>query len=521
MAKIKIQGDTKDAQAKIRALAKDLDKLEQKAKKPIKPNVKGTAKSSVSANEKAMAYQGKSNNRFAKKDVYPTSIRSNAIGTTIGGGLLKVIDLVVGSGIELGKAFTRLGTGVSGLGSKLEKFQNALEIYNEPQKEALSRADKIDALDDERRSHNTKTNAEEFGWSRAFANIGGANGQAVVDKLQSYLDMATSGKMDEMDQAWKNLNPMGISWTDIEKGNTWEVFAKMLKAYAEAGKDGVNELEPAFQQIFGKRQMGIIRKMGDGSELTQQASLLKTEYDKSISPNESKILDAASQSEIIRSQAEIHSMAIPKSGIKYVIEGAQHQLDSAKLNEEMLGDNAGQIVKETIQQALNDITLPNLSSMPQLLTGDISLSELGKSLNNSIWEQVRNWNDSRLDERLKNADEASRLDGVYKGLFHWDHETLSNGKEQYTSFNPIEPMMKVEPMTKVEAKIEHSAIDAATKAIQDDINTKLQVGQYMKDLVNQLKTNTEATNRMNNTMQKNSSNNTQSVNNVSSTAVFN
>lgn len=33
-------------------------------------------------------------------------------------------------------------------------------------------------------------------------------------------------------------------------------------------------------------------------------------------------------------------MTIPESGTKYVIEGAQHQLDSAKLNEQMLGDNA-------------------------------------------------------------------------------------------------------------------------------------------------------------------------------------
>ena len=74
---------------------------------------------------------------------------------------------------------------------------------------------------------------------------------------------------------------------------------------------------------------------------------------------------------------------------------------------------------------------------------------------------------------------------------------------------------------RAEAKIEHSAIDAATKAIQNDINTKLQVGQYIKDLVNQLRTNTEATNRMNNTMQKNGVNNSQSVNNNSSTAVFN
>lgn len=508
MAKIKIQGDTKDAQSKIKALAKDLDKLEQKAKKPIKPNVKATAKSSVSAKEKSMSHQGKNNKHFS-------SIQTNALGTAFGGGLLKVIDLVLGSTIELGKGFVRLTTGVSGLGSKLEKFQNALEIYNEPQKEALSRADKIDALDDERRSHNTKTNAEEFGWSRAFANIGGANGQAVVDKLQSYLDMATSGKMDEMDKAWKSLNPMGINWSDIEKGNTWEVLAKMLKAYAEAGKDGVNELEPAFQQIFGKRQMGIIRKMGDGSELTQQASLLKTEYDKSISPNESKILDAAAQSEIIRSQAEIHSMAIPESGIKYVIEGAQHQLDSAKLNEQMLGDNADQIVKETVQQGLKDITPPNLSFSSSLLSGDIPSAELGKLLNNKIWEQARNWNDSILDERLKNADKASRIDGVYKGLFHWDHKTLPNGKEQYTSFNPIEPIMRAE------AKIEHSSIDAATKAIQNEINTKLQVGQYIKDLVNQLRTNTEATNRMNNTMQKNGVNNSQSINNNSSTAVFN
>lgn len=515
MAKIKIQGDTKDAQSKIKALAKDLDKLEQKAKKPIKPNVKASTKSSVSAKEKSMSHQGNFGKSFNKKDIFDSTVKSNMIGSAFGGAFMKVIDLVLGSATELGKGFIRLTTGVSGLGSKLEKFQNALEIYNEPQKEALERADKIDALDDERRSHNTKTNAEEYGWSEAFVSESGANGQAVVDKLQSYLDMATSGDHDEMTKAWKNLNPIGIKWSEVEKGNTWEILAKMLKAYSEAGKDGMNELEPAFRQIFNSKQMGVIRKMGDGSKFTRKASLLKTEYDKSISPNESKILDAADEAEMIRAKAKIHDMAIPESGIKYIIEGAQHQLDSAKLNEQMLGDNANQIVKETVQQGLKDITPPNLSFSSPLLSGNIPLVELGKSLNNKVWEQARNWNDSRLDERLQNADKASRRDGVYKGLFHWDHKTLPNGKEQYTSFNPIEPIMRAE------AKIEHSAIDAATKAIQNEINTKLQVGQYIKDLVNQLRTNTEATNRMNNTMQKNSVNSSQSINNNSSTAVFN
>jgi hypothetical protein len=92
----------------------------------------------------------------------------------------------------------------------------------------------------------------------------------MVDRLQAVLDMATSGNMQEMDKAWGLLNGMGITWDDVEKGSTWEVLSKMLGAYHAAGADGVNELEPAMQQIFGKRQMAAIRKIGDGTEMQSQ-----------------------------------------------------------------------------------------------------------------------------------------------------------------------------------------------------------------------------------------------------------
>ena len=282
-------------------------------------------------------------------------IGKTAVAGALGGGLMKVADFLLGSGLEFSKLLMRAGTGVSGLTSKLEKFQNALNIYNEPQKEALSRADQIDALDDERRSHNTKTNAEEFGWSRAFSSVSGLNGRQVIDNLQAYIDKATSGDMAEMDKAWKNLNPMGITWEDLQNGNTWEVLAKMLQSYSAAGEDGMNELEMAFQQIFGKKQMGIIRKLGNGDELVTQSALLRGDYDKTISPIESKILDAAAQSEIIRSQAEIHNMAIPESGIKYVEEGAQHQLNAAKLNYQMLGEDGKQALDVAWQQLQEDL----------------------------------------------------------------------------------------------------------------------------------------------------------------------
>lgn len=458
MATLKIKGDTQDAQAKVKALAKEIDTLHQKSNKTLKPKVQ---KQSATRAQNNVA-------STSTKDSFKSTVKASALGTAVGGGLMKVADFLLGGGIELAKSLTRLTTGVSGLSSKIEKYQGALEIYNEPQKEALSRGDKIDALDDERRNHNTKTNAEEFGWSRAFSNIAGVNGLAVVDKLQSHLDMATSGNMDEMDKAWKTLKPTGVTWDDIEKGNTWEVLAKMLKKYGEAGEDGVNELEPAFQQIFGKRQMGAIRKIGNGTELTRQAALLRDEYNSVITPNERNILDATAQSEIIRSKAEVHGMAIPESGIKYIKQGAQHQLESAKLNTQMLGENAGQILKDTAQQLYKDVA-PSKDS----LIG-ASMDE-GKSLFN-------------------------------KGLGHV--------RELFSSFNPF-----TSPSIKQSSS---QNIEGATKAIQNETNATIQVGAIMKDLSSQIKSNTEATNRMNNTMLKNNNNTTNNIqNNGNATAVFN
>ena len=530
MATVTIKGDNKDIQKKLQETKNSFIEVHKVSQKRIKINVESNGKRSYTTTKTQrtsyMLPSAGKGTTVGKTEKIP-GLKASTIGTTVGGGLLKALDFAVDGIIGASKVLGRAVFGISGLNSKLEKFQNAMEVYTEPQKEALSRGDKIDALDDERRSHNTQTNAEEFGWSRAFANIGGVNGQSVADKLQSFLEMATSGDIQEMDKAWQMLKPMNITWDDVSKGNTWEVLAKMLKSYAEAGKDGVNELEPIFQQIFGKRQMGIIRKMGDGSELVAQAMLLKGEYDKIITPHEGKILNAAAQSEVIRSQAEIHSMAIPESGIKFIQEGAQHQLDSAKLNYQMLGEDAGKILKESMGQALKDMSLDKLPgfsslnsvkqkldvSMNLLSDGDKPFLQKAQDLNNSTWESVRAWNDNLLDSNVKKVAEASKFDGQYRGLFHWNHKMLPNGKEMYHSFDPVGSFLKLG------AQSIHGGVDLLANAKQQEINSSLQVAKHVGDLINQLRKNTEATNKMNSTLQKNHSTPT-TVTNVSSSAVF-
>lgn len=359
---VKITGDTRDAQQKIQKLRKEVEILDKEAKKPKKVNVQQAKGISVTGN-------GKIGNMGTGMATF--------LGSAAGNMASNALQSVLSAAIRFAPAITRATTGLSGFGMKLQKFMTALEIYGHPEEEAMARGDKIDALDDERRSHNSKDNADEFGYSRAFTNVAGANSAMLIDRAQAVLDMATSGVVSEMEKAWKMLGSMGISYEDIQKSSTWEVLAKMLKAYQAAGADGENELEPAMQQIFGKRQIAAIRKIGDGVEWTAQAAQLADEYRKAVGGQEAAILAATSRAEVTRSMAEIHGMAVPESGIPYIETAAQNRLDSAKLNSQMLTTDAGDAIKglwDEVSKDFSGITdgimgnFPGLSSIGNFLT---------------------------------------------------------------------------------------------------------------------------------------------------------
>lgn len=346
MAVVKIKGDTKDAQSKVQRLRKEVEKLDKETPKKI--TIQGQ-----------QGLMGKMNAGLGKMGV--------AIGTAAGNLITAAIHQVINYIPAIGRIGGTSKTmsdwlGIEDfeqrmvrLGPRLRRVFEGLEIFGNPGEEALKRADKLDALDDERRSHNSKTNAEEFGYSRAFSNIAGVNGGAMIDRLQAILDMATSGNMQEMDKAWGLLNGMGITWDDVEKGSTWEVLSKMLGAYHAAGADGMNELEPAMQQIFGNRRMAAIRKIGDGTEMKSQAALYMA-YWAEVIKNEEEILAEAAKSEIERTKAEIQGMAVGPDGTKFIGEGAQEILDRETFKKQLIGsETAGPAMQAETEKLADDL----------------------------------------------------------------------------------------------------------------------------------------------------------------------
>lgn len=338
-ATVKIKGDTKDAQQKVQRLRKDVERLDRECKRPKKIRIQGDSKGLLNT-IKGTAIGTALGNMGSKLggDIWQMLLQNiPAIGQLIGQS--------IGSGVD--KEFIKFG-------QKWRMFFDSLAVYGNPSSEALSRGDKLDALDDERRSHNSKSNAEEMGYSRAFSNIAGVNGTQIVDRIQSVLDMATSGNIAEMDKAWGQLAGFGVTYDDIQTKSTWQVLEKMLGAYAAAGADGENELEPAFQQIVGKRQIAAVRKIGDGTELREQAGLFAKEFTRLI-PNEAQILEAAGQSEVKRTLAEIQGMAIPEQGVSHIGREAQNLYDIAEFQTGLIG--GGESAGAAMQKQWNDLNV--------------------------------------------------------------------------------------------------------------------------------------------------------------------
>lgn len=346
-AQVKITANTTDAQQKVQRLRKEVERLDREARKPKKIRVQGGTTGRLS---------GIGSNDLAK---------ATAKGNLMADSLKSIVALVVRG---LAPVLGRIAADASGqvdkfgtLGARLEKYLQNLSTYVHPEKEALERADRMDALDDERRSHNSKSIAEEMAYSRAFTQIAGVNGNAIVDRLQALLDMATSGNFDDMEKAWGKLQGFGLTWQDLQDSSTWEVLAKMLDAYKTAGADGQNELTPAMQEIVGVRNMGAIRKAGEGEDLRTRAQRYEQEFNTRIPPEMvQRILEAADASEAVRIIAEIEGLKIPDSAMVHVTNAANQKLDTAENDTRMLTTNgdAAALAGEMLSELLHVVQLP-------------------------------------------------------------------------------------------------------------------------------------------------------------------
>lgn len=424
---------------------------------------------------------------------------------------IPLIFSLIGKGID---SLTRGATNLQGMGETLKKYMELGEAITNPARGALERGDKLDALDDERRSHNSATIGDEKAWRGAFTKATGTNADQILKSAQAYFDMATSGNLEEMDKAWKALTPTGIRWNDLEKGSTWENLVKLIEAYHKAGEDGVNELEPSMQKIFGKRGMDVIRKAGDASSIRSDFVELRKTYAKYVEPNELAILEATDKAEMTREKASIVDLGLPAGAERFIEKGANDVLDISKIKYELYGDGRDAKMRDVMQEEKSDNQNP----------ANRQEQKVGSS------EKSNSFSNDSHNEKKYNQEE-------YKGLFHWDHKVLPDGREQYTSFDPLgqsvklyEKLYRAVPLLQkgfsIDADTTNSTLMqkylnlAPNKASQTSVANP-ELNQSMKDLSNQLRLNTSATTKMTNSFQQSkSSNNTPTVN-INATATFN
>jgi hypothetical protein len=306
-ATVKIKGDVQDAQNKIKKLRQEVDRLEREARKPKKVNVQTPSIMSAftssfagsSGAAKNAAHYG-SLIRMGGKGIGLAA--STAVGTFLGSAIGEVVSALK----AFAPAILRASTGVTNVGMRLKKFMTVIETYSHPQDESVRRANTIDAIDDERRNHNTSKLSEEAAFTEAWEEVAGASARTMLDRLHSVIGSARSGVWSEMEEAWKLLENFGITNQDLNK-SVWEVMAQMLQAYSEAGADGKNELEPYMKRIFGDRNMGVVRKAGDGQEFLQKARTLQ-QFLESNGFDDPTNMQVASQVETLQGQAKMYDL---------------------------------------------------------------------------------------------------------------------------------------------------------------------------------------------------------------------
>lgn len=481
MAKIKITADTKDAQKKIKQLCKNVDTLQNKAKKPIKVNVK-TGKIDDKAYKKWRTQAEKKivvnaqikgkGGKYGSAEGGAMAAFKGSFGANIAMASLQHIPLIVGA---LGKAIDSLTglfgleTSLQGLGETIRKYMELGDAITNPAKGALERGDSLDALDDERRANRSATLGDEVAWREAFTNQTGTNADQLLQRGQSFFDMATSGNMEEMEKAWKILTPTGLTFTDLQNNSTWENLLKLLEAYHKAGEDGMNELEPIMQEIFGRRGMAALRKAGDGSSIRTNFETLRDTYREYVEPREKAILEATDRAELTRSRARIVDLGMPAGGERFIEQGAEDILDIAKIKFGLYGDGRDELVNELTppEQPTQQHAQP---SQPAAENVEPVAQAIEEGFNRVAPREQPFYRPAETPE--------------YKGLFHWGEENIGGGQIKYKSFDPV----------------------GQTKKLWDNLfsaNTNNpEMNQSMKDVVNELRRNTSATGQMTETMRQ-------------------
>ena len=361
MAKIKLTGDTKDAQEKLKRLRDELKHLDSDLKKPRRVNMQsssirggsGRSGSGGSIGHSQGGYGGysgrggnfvqggKSNSGMgAAAGAYKGFAVGGAIGGLVGAALGSILENLAGAITGTVGGLTRMVTGIGDLGSAIEKFNKVAEIAAEPSKESANRAAELDKLHDRARRHNATT-AEETVYSKAARGIAGEQFDEVFERFEDVLHKATSGKESEMTEAWGMLKGTGITYDSIRNESVWANFEKMLMAYHNAGLDGDNELEAGVQQIFERKGMGVIKAFGDGSELRHDADIGLKEYASRVAPHEEEVLKAQRFAEVMNMRADIADLGVHADTANYIEQEARSNYETAAAGHGVLTSNQG------------------------------------------------------------------------------------------------------------------------------------------------------------------------------------
>lgn len=476
MAKIKITADTKDAQAKVKKLKSDVLELQKTIQKRTTMQINADGSRRYTTTETYHSAGRGMKTRYSSMDASVNSSNRNQgskgggyLSAVVGGAagslasiVLNNIPLIVatlGKGID---ALTMGATNLQSMGETLRKYMELGDAITNPAKGSLARGDSLDALDDERRANKSATLGDEVAWREAFTNQTGTHADQLLQRGQSFFDMATSGNPDEMEKAWKVLAPTGLTFSDLQSGSTWENLLKLIEAYHKAGEDGMNELEPVMQEIFGRRGMAALRKAGDGSAIRDNFTSLRKTYSEYVEPNEKAVLDATDKAELTRSQAKIIDLGMPAGGERFIAQGADDILDISKIKYDLYGSGREALV--------NEITPPETAPQEEKIEPVVTAVEEGFN---------------RVAPKERPVYIPAK-EPEYEGLFHWNEKRLPNGDIQYTSFDPV----------------------GQTKRMWENLFSANTNDQNTQNLIKVLERNATTTEHLNTTMQQLNGNST-------------
>lgn len=326
----KLTADTKEAQKQIQRLSQEVDKFDEKTRKKRSVGVsvsKGGATTTASTHGTRTASNG--------GGAFGGSMLGSAIGSMNPLGMIvdNLPKVINGFGTLIGSVFPMAEDALKNMTKYVRQQMQVLDVIDDPQGEALKRAATIDALDDERRAHNTATNAEEFAWSGAVESVAGkANYGKIVGRLQNILELAQSGSISDAERAQDLLKGSGLNFNDLKSKNAWEVLMQLLKAYNAGNMDAKQ-----IQEIFGQGAMPVLRKMGDGSLIESKFAGRHAYYKERIEPYEKAMLEAADYAEDVQDKAKAENMVVRNAQL--IRDGADAELSLAREKADFLSSD--------------------------------------------------------------------------------------------------------------------------------------------------------------------------------------